>query len=176
MNISVHHHDYLKRQEIFGTKIIPSNGDLFRICEKLRDMKKHVTAVAVVWDGEFKSGEEFSDFVTNFSKEMTVLGFENCRIRLDYMDEAANEDLFDAKFAHEGLFVTGALKTKYIPEGVLACHVNIYKGVPDISKYVVGPELVIDDNGGLYLDYIKEKPIKSYEVGLIADFVFVKNE
>lgn len=172
VNISMHHYDYLRRQEIFGTKIIPSNGDIYRINYKLHKHHKKATAVAVVYAGEF-NGVEFNGFVRKFAHEALNLGFDDVRIRLDYMDTGHNEDLFDVEFPQESIFETDALKVKTI-QG-LELPVNIYKGVPDISQYVVGPEMIIDDNGLLYLDYIKEKPIMPEEIRMLAENVYVRN-
>lgn len=178
VNISLHHYNYLDRQNIFGTKFIPSNGDLFRICEKLRDAGKKVTAVAVVWDGEFLHPDypkctenNFRKFVGTFAHEISLMGFHDGRIRLDYMDTKGNADLFAVEFPNESLYMTPALQVKSLNH--LDLPINIYKGVPDISEFVVGPELIVDDNGMLYLDYIKEKPIRGEEVAVLANAIFI---
>ena len=46
-------------------------------------------------------------------------------------------------------------------------NVNIYLGVTDLIDYVVGVEMVIDDDGKLYVDYNKRYPV---DVDYLNDF------
>ena len=47
------------------------------------------------------------------------------------------------------------------------------KGVESILKYVIGPELVIDDDGMLYVDYNKKYSIDEKTINIFEN-IYVK--
>ena len=42
-------------------------------------------------------------------------------------------------------------------------NVNLYRGVKDLTECVIGSEIVIDDDGLIYLDYNKRYKINNLE-------------
>lgn len=162
VNISVHHYDYEKRRsEIFRTKYVPSNDDLKNLNQKLHDRGIKTTSIGVIYEPI----DEYLDYViyllkfADFSKEV---GFDNTRIRLDFTDETgAMDKIFDYSFTEEIVQKQAGLFTKIINR--FGYEIRIYKGVKDLVDYVIGVEMVIDDDGKLYLDYNKRFPLNNRE-------------
>ena len=155
VNISLHHYDYKQRREIFGTKYIPSNEDLKSIIQKLNQKNITVTSVAVIYDNVYM--QKFVPTFAKFSKEM---GFKDARIRINF---TTHNPLIRNKFYEkitddEKIIEQGGLSTKYLT--INDYNVNIYLGVTDLIDYVIGVELVIDDNGILYIDYNKRYKVE----------------
>ena len=174
VNISLHSIDYKTRIDTFKTKYIPSNFDLKRINQKLEMKGITSTGVAVIYDNEFTTQNDFYNFVKTFGNSLNGLGFLNGRIRLDYMDMVSKniQNMFNTKFEKEITQIQNALKTKIVDD--FECNIKIYKGVPDISEMVIGPEMIIDDDGKVYIDYIKEKPITDNQIKLFENNIYIK--
>jgi hypothetical protein len=158
VNISVHHYDYeVRRSDIFKTKYIPSNNDLKSINNALASHGIKTTSIAVI-----NSQIGFADwvyFLVRFSDFSNETGFENTRIRLDFTDETgAMEKMFDYQIKDEVIQKQSGLFTKIVNRN--GYEIRIYKGVKDLVDYVIGVEMVIDDDGNLYLDYNKKYPLK----------------
>ena len=153
LNISLHHYDYSSRRNIFGTKYIPSNEDLKLICENLKMMGVKTTSVAVIY-----CMTDMNKFVKEFSLASKEMGFVDSRIRINYTsNNQLLRDLFYEKFENEKVVEQSGLKTKYLD--IDGYSTTIYLGVKDLVDHVIGVELVIDDNGKLYLDYNKRYQI-----------------
>ena len=157
VNISVHHYDHeVRRSDIFKTKYIPSNNDLKSINNELASRGIKTTSIAVI-----NNQMDFTDwlyFLVMFSDFSNETGFENTRIRLDFTDESgAMEEIFDYQIGNEIVQKQGGLFTKILNRN--GYEIRIYKGVKDLVDYVIGVEMVIDDDGCLYLDYNKRFPL-----------------
>ena len=162
VNISIHHYDYeTRRSEIFMTKYIPSNEDLKILNEKLHACGVATTSIAVI----YKPFEEYLDYVIyllKFADTSRDLGFDNTRIRLDFTDETGEmEKIFNFSFIDEIVQKQSGLYTKILNRN--GFEIKIYKGVKDLVDYVIGVEMVIDDDGNLYLDYNKRYPLTNRE-------------
>lgn len=162
VNISLHHYDYeTRRSEIFRTKYIPSNEDIKIINQRLHEHGISTTSIGVIYEPI----DEYLDYViylmkfADFSKEV---GFDNTRIRLDFTDETgAMNKIFNYSFTEEIVQKQSGLSTKILNRN--GFEIRIYKGVKDLVDYVIGVEMVIDDDGKLYLDYNKRFPLENRE-------------
>ena len=154
VNISLHHFDYNIRREIFGTKYIPSNEDLKNIIKSLKKLNITVTSVAVI----FKK-VDMKKFVTEFMEFSKEMGFKDARIRINFTTNnmLVRNQFYDKILEDEETVEQGGLSTKYL--NFDGYSVNIYLGVTDLIEYVIGVELVIDDDGIVYIDYNKRYPM-----------------
>ena len=154
VNISLHHYDYGQRREIFGTKYIPSNEDLRNIIKSLNSVGITVTSVAVIYDNMF-----MKYFVTKFAEFSKDIGFKDARIRINFTthNPLIRNKFYDKILDDEKIVEQKGLSTKYLDFN--GYKVNVYLGVTDLIDYVIGVELVIDDDGKLYIDYNKRYPI-----------------
>ena len=75
------------------------------------------------------------------------------------------------KFEDEVVFYKKGLNSKFIK--INNYPVNIYSGVPSLIDYVIGVEMVIDDDGKLYLDYNKEYPLNNDDLHIIDKNIFI---
>lgn len=156
VNISLHHFDYTVRREIFGTKYIPSNEDLKNIIKRLNNMNITVTSVAVIY-----KKVDMKEFVTAFKDFSKELGFKDARLRINFTtnNQLVRNQFYDKILEDEKITEQGGLSTKYL--NFDGYHVNIYLGVTDLIEYVIGVELVIDDDGLVYIDYNKRYPMNN---------------
>jgi len=162
VNISVHHYDYeVRRSKIFRTKYVPSNEDLKLINQKLHGLGVKTTSIGVIYEPI----DEYLDYVIyilQFADVSKELGFDNTRIRLDFTDETGSMDkIFNYSFTEEIVQKQSGLHTKIIDRN--GYEIRVYKGVKDLVDYVIGVEMVIDDDGKLYLDYNKRFPLENRE-------------
>lgn len=154
INLSLHHYNYDKRKKIFGTPIIPSNSDVYCITHELKKRGITTTSVAVV-DSDNTTPLRFKSFVEDFSVFSKDMGFDNTRIRINYLNEVEKANrLFSVRFEGEETNVHPTLSKKHIK--INGYDVTIYRGVKALTDYVYGVELVIDDDGKLYVDYSKK--------------------
>lgn len=176
VNTSIHSTDYPERVRIFRSSRIPNNEELMDFNDYFHANGILSTAVSVVTKDTFRESGEFHDFVRNFAAGIKRLGFDNGRIRIDYMDETSqiNEDLFNTHFEGESTQILPTLKCKTV--NCFDSEIKIYKGVPEIAKLIVGPEIILDNNGKLYLDYAKSKPVSPDEVSLLENCLYVKKD
>ena len=174
VNTSIHSVDYAERVKIFRSSRIPNNDDLKDFNNYFHAVGITSTAVAVVTKDSFRNSVDFSDFVPSFAAGIKRLGYDNGRIRIDYMDETSqiNEDLFNTHFEGESTQILPTLKCKTVD--CFDSEIKIYKGVPEIAKLIVGPEIILDNNGKLYLDYAKSKPVSPDEVSLLENNLYVR--
>jgi len=172
VNISVHHYDYNQRQNIFKTLYIPSDEELKRIIGKLKENNITCTSVAVL----YKKIEDFNEFYKNFMMWSMNLGFKDSRMRSNFCtrDEFIDE-IFYAKTKYEKINEGTALTTKLIIDENTGFETYILKGVPDLTEYGIGVELVIDDNGLCYIDYNKRYPVDSSNIKYFNNLYIFNN-
>ncbi len=161
LNISVHHYDYLARQNIFRTSDIPDDESIKQITEILKENGITCTAVVVL----NKKIENFEEFYNNFAAWARNIGFKDVRIRSNF---CSNDEFFDEilniKMKNEQISAVKGLITKIIIDENTGFKTYILKGVPDLTKYVVGTELIIDDDGLCYIDYNKRYPVNNSNI------------
>lgn len=168
VNISLHHYDCQNRREVFKTKYIPSNDDLKIIIKNLNDINITVTSVAVIYQKV-----DIVDFVTRFAEFSKTVGFKDARIRINFTtDNKEVRNQFYIKFEHEEVCEQGGLSTKYLV--IDNYNINIYLGVTDLIDYVIGVEMVIDDDGKLYIDYNKRYKVDLDYLNDFNKYIYVK--
>lgn len=168
VNISLHHYNYKNRQDIFQTKYIPSNDDLKVIIKNLNDINISVTSVAVIY-----TNIDMYDFVNKFARFSKDIGFKDARIRVNFTtNNQLIRNLFYVKFEHEEVCEQSGLSTKYLI--IDNYNVNVYLGVTDLVDYVIGVEMVIDDDGKLYVDYNKRYKVDTDYLNDFDKYIFVK--
>ena len=170
VNISLHYTSYKTRQELFKTKLIPSNNDIEIINKMLKEKNIKCTSVAV-----FSNECAFKYIVTKFAKFSKELGFDDTRIRIDFTTKNQRvKNMFDTKFTDdEVVYNQNGLDSKYF--NIDGYNVSIYRGVPELIDYVIGVEAVIDDNGIIYLDYNKNLPLDTEDICLFNDNIYIIN-
>ena len=159
INISVHHYDFNMRKNIFNTNKILNDADLKNVIGSLKRKKIHVSAVCVL----NREISNFKDFYDNFTDWAISLGFNDTRIRSNYLrSDSFMNNIFDMDIGKiiESSDVPG-LKSKKIYDEKKDYYTYIFLGVESLVDYVVGAEMVIDDDGLLYLDYNKEYPVNN---------------
>ena len=172
INISLHHYDYEKRKDIFGTPIIPSNSDVYYMTHILKKRGITTTSVAVV-DCDDTTPVRFKSFVKDFSVSSKEIGFDNTRIRINYLNEVEKANmLFSMPFEGEETNVHPTLSKKRIK--INNYDVTIYRGVEALTDYVYGVELVIDDDGKLYVDYSKKIQVNNDMLKSFDRGIFIK--
>lgn len=158
VNISLHHYDYQMRTKILDTPYIPNDQELASIVSYLHKQGITSTAVVVL----YKEYEDFKYFYDNFCTWAKNLGFKDVRMRSNFCEnDDFIEDILNTKMENESLNEVGGLTTKRIVDTTSGFETYILKGVPDLTEYVVGAELVIDDNGLCYIDYNKRFKVTS---------------
>lgn len=156
INLSLHSPIYDERVRIFKTTRIPDNS---QIQEINRIAQVPITAVAVV----HAPVNYFEGFVCNFAYEAQRLGFSDTRIRIDYKGNVETRDQFFDNFKNVPIDICPGLMTKNIKFDGLN-PTNIYLGVKDLTEFVIGSEVIIDDDGRLYLDYSKRYLLENYGI------------
>lgn len=173
VNISLHHYNEdIRKKEILRTDFIPSNDELKNIIEAGNAVGITFTAVAVL----YKKFENFADFYNKFVDFAMAVGFKDVRFRSNFMnkDEFIGEVL-NTNIEYQEFNALSGLTTKIIKDRARnGYEVRILVGVPDLTAYVVGPELVIDDNGKTYVDYNKRFPIDDEKIGYFANLYILK--
>lgn len=171
VNISIHHFDYLKRQDIFKTSHIPSDASLENIIKFLKDNGITCTAVSVLYD----KIDNFFEFHDNLVAWATKLGFKDIRIRSNFCsDDKYINDILNTKMKNEIIVDHPALTMKIITDEDTGFKTYILRGVPDLTEYIIGPELVIDDNGYCYIDYNKRYPVNNSNISYFSNiYTFV---
>ena len=161
VNISLHHYDYDERKKIFGTSYIPNNEELKELVSKLNTNGITATAISVL----YKDFGNFKEYCENFRNLAIEAGFKDVRMRSNFCenDEFIYE-ILRTDFNNDSINVVGGLVTKIITDSETGYKVYILKGVPDLTEYVVGAELVIDDNGLCYVDYNKRFPVNESNI------------
>ena len=157
INISVHHYDFNVRKDIFKTNNILNDNQLKSITNTLKNKGISVTAICVL----NKEIEDFKDFYNKFCDWAIEIGFSDIRMRSNYlrndlfMDKIYNMDIGEIK---ESSDVPG-LKSKKIYDKERNYYIYIFLGVESLVNIVIGAEMVIDDDGLLYIDYNKNYPV-----------------
>lgn len=171
VNISVHHYDYDIRKMIFKTASIPNDNDLKRVINTLEKYNISSTAVSVL----YKEFEIFKDFYHKFMNWAKELGFKDIRMRSNFCaDDKFINDIIDTKFECEKLNSVNGLTTKIITDKESGFETYILKGVPDLTEYVIGAELVIDDDGLCYVDYNKRYLVNKSNINYFNYFYVYK--
>lgn len=172
VNISIHHYDYNERMDIFGTRFIPNNDELKTLIANLKDNNITVTAVTVLYK---EYDNDFRKFFDNFTFWAKDLGFKDVRMRSNFYsnDPWIDKILYDIHIEEESLNSVNALTTKIIKDKRNGYETRILKGVESILKYVIGPELVIDDDGMIYVDYNKKYSIDEKTINIFEN-IYVK--
>lgn len=172
VNISIHHYDYIKRQTIFNTPYIPDDMDLRNIIDILKNNGTTCTAVAVLYN----KIDNFEEFYNNFISWAINLGFKDVRMRSNFC--STNEfidEILSIKMKNEEFNAVGGLTTKIIVDENTGFETYILKGVPDLIEYVVGAELVIDDDGNCYIDYNKRYPVDNSNINYFNSLYIFNN-
>ena len=82
--------------------------------------------------------------------------------------------MFDTKFTdNETIYYQRGLDSKYFD--IDGFNVSIYRGVSELIDYVIGVELVIDDDGNIYLDYNKKLPMNEEDIKTFNDRIYIIN-
>lgn len=155
VNISVHDCRFEKRKKIFRTRVIPTNADLESMCDRF-----NTTAVAVCCDDY----EDFEDFVLHFANFARLTGFRNARL--------GKGGIFYDAFKDAEIISAPGLDKKLL--NIDGFDVDLYRGIKDLTSRIIGAEVVIDDDGCLYLDYNKRYPIGAEHIREFNDNIFVK--
>ena len=173
VNISVHHYDYKNRKIIFNTPYIPDDASLKRIIEALNNNGTTSTAVAVLYD----KIENFEDFYNNFISWAMNLGFKDVRMRSNFCStDKFIDEILNIKMKNERMDAVGGLTTKIIVDENTGFETYILKGVPDLTEYVIGAELVVDDDGYCYIDYNKRYPVNNSNINYFNNLYIFNND
>ena len=173
VNISVHHYDYKNRKMIFNTPYIPDDVNLKRIIEFLNNNDTASTAVAVLYE----KIENFEDFYNNFISWAMNLGFKDVRMRSNFCSEDKFiDEILNTKMKNEKMNSVGGLTTKIIVDENTGFETYILKGVPDLTEYVVGAELVVDDDGYCYIDYNKRYHVNNSNIKYFNNLYIFDND
>lgn len=155
VNISVHHYKTEERFKAFGRGTVALLDEHYLdIMEALDCLEIKKTAVAVL----YKPLEEgFRDFIVNFVEWCKYVGFDDIRIRSNFY----SDDDFFTRYINDDMFVgeiesKAGLVTKTFE--VNGMQITMMKGVESLVPYVVGVEVVVDDDGMPYIDYGKKYP------------------
>lgn len=160
VNISLHHFDFEERKKIFKTANIPNDEELAELCKRF-----NVTAVAVFDE----TREDLESFTKKFAAWAKGIGFKNARIRTNYLSKGSV--FFDA-FKEVGFEEYPGLCTKEVT--IDGFNVKLYRGIEDLTTCIFGTEVVIDDDGKIYLDYYKRYPLISTEIKEFDSNMYVK--
>ena len=172
VNISVHHYNYINRQNIFNTSHIPDDISLKKIISDLKSNGISCTAVAVLYD----KIENFEVFYNNFVSWAINLGFKDIRMRSDFCsNNEFIDEILNIKMKNERTNEVGGLTTKIIVDEDTGFETYILKGVPDLTEYVVGAELVIDDDGYCYIDYNKRYTVDNSNINYFNKLYIFNN-
>ena len=157
INISVHHYDFEIRKEIFKTNNILNDIQLKNIISELKNKNIVVSAICVLNE----EVDDFKDFYNKFSYWAIDMGFSDIRMRSNYLrNDSFMDKIYDMDIGKiiETSNVPG-LKSKKIYDIKRNYYTYIFLGVESLINIVIGAEMVIDDDGLLYIDYNKEYPI-----------------
>lgn len=153
INISIHTPHYLDRFDIFKTCDVPCNRELISINKFAHKLGIKTTSVKVV----YKVEQDFEASISEFSKVSRSLGFDSTRVRLDYKGLKEARDQFYDNFKDLPIDVCPGLMSKHIVFGDYTT--SMYLGVKDLTEFVLGSEIILDDDGIIYLDYEKRFPL-----------------
>ena len=156
VNISMHHYDFEERTKIFRTTKIPNNDDIQRIVSRLNMSGISCTAVSVL----YRDISDFNKYCSDFKEMAISYGFKDIRMRSNYCrhDTFINKYL-NIKMPNEFITSSSGITTKIITDEKTGFKTFIFVGVKNLSDYVLGAELVIDDDGLCYIDYNKRFPV-----------------
>lgn len=172
MNISLHHYDYNERKKIFNTSMIPNDEEVKLIVEKLKRNNISSTAVSVL----YKEIDNFKEYYYNFMNYAINNGFKNIRMRSNFCaNDAFIDDILKLHLGHESINELAGLTTKIIIDENTGFETRILKGVPDLTEYILGAELVIDDDGMCYVDYNKRYSVNENNINYFNYFYLIDN-
>ena len=161
VNISLHHYNYDIRKQIFNTSYVPSNEQLNDLVKKLKYYNITSTAVAVL----YKEYDNFINFYNNFVLWAMNIGFKDVRMRSNFCaKDKFIKEILATNIGNEKIDEVAGLTTKIIKDKKTGFETRILVGVQDLTDYLLGVELVIDDDGKLYIDYNKRFPINDFNV------------
>lgn len=173
VNISTHHYDYNKRKKIFNTTSIPNDEELKEIIRNLKDHKIKVTSVCVLYEDV----KDFTTFYTKYTSWAKSLGFKDVRMRSNFREnDKFIDDYLAIDFPIQSTNSLSGLTTKIITDEKDHFETRILKGVPDLTDYVLGAELVIDDDGKCYIDYNKRYPVDENTIEYFNRFYIIDNK
>lgn len=162
VNISLHHYDFEERKKIFKTNNIPTDEELKELCKKF-----NITAVAVFDENR----KDLESFTKDFAKWAQKIGFKNVRIRTNYLSigKVFFNAFEDAKIEeYPGLCIKDLMLDGF--------SVKLYRGIEDLTTCILGTEVIIDDDGKLYLDYYKRYPIGQEEIKAFNNNLYIKQK
>lgn len=172
MNISLHHYDYNERKKIFNTSMIPNDEEIKLIVEKLKRNDISSTAVSVL----YKEIDNFKEYYYNFMNYAINNGFKNIRMRSNFCtNDAFIDDILKLHLGDESINELAGLTTKIIIDENTGFETRILKGVPDLTEYILGAELVIDDDGMCYVDYNKRYSVNENNINYFNYFYLIDN-
>lgn len=171
VNISVHHYNFEKRKKIFGTSQIPSDEQLKEIVQILKEKGITSTAVTVL----YKKIDNFKLYYEKFKNWAIDIGFKDVRMRSNFCKkEVFFNEIIENKMGDEKLDIVEGLTTKIIFDRKNNFKTYIFKGVLDLTKYNIGAELVIDDDGKCYVDYSKRYMVDKNTIDYFNKFYVLK--
>ena len=172
INISAHHYEYEKRKKIFGTSSIPTDEEIKAIIHKLKEKNITSTAVSVLYEDV----KDFKKYYTKFTSWAKELGFKDVRMRSNFCaEDKFIDEYLSIPFPNQSMNSLAGLTTKIIIDND-GFETRILKGVPDLTDYVIGAELVIDDDGKCYIDYNKRYPIDENSIGYFNNFYIIDKQ
>lgn len=168
VNISLHHYDAeVRKNEIFRTGYIPNNRELAELIHFGNELGITFTAVAVL----YKKFEDMEVFYHNFMAFALQTGFKDVRFRCNFCNkDSLVTEVENINFPGKKVVDVAALKTIFIEDDILPARVLI--GVCDLTEYVIGVELVVDDDGNTYVDYNKRYPVTKDKLHVFTEGMF----
>lgn len=157
INISVHHYNFNIRKKIFRTDNILNDIDLKYIINELKNKEIAVSAICVL----NKKISNFNEFYNNFSDWAVNLGFTDTRMRSNYLrNDSFIDKIYNMNIGKiEQTTNVPGLKSKKIYDSARNYYTYIFLGIESLVNVVIGAEMVIDDDGLIYIDYNKEYPV-----------------
>lgn len=174
VNISVHHYNSNIRTNIFNTILIPSNYELKNTIKKGKELGLSFTCACVL----YKKFEDFKTFYDKFVEFAYNTGFNDIRFRCNYINNKSEyiDEIKNTEFKNKKLDELRALSVIHVKdERYNDYDVKIFMGVKDLTELVLCAEIILDDNGLLYVDYNKRYPVKDEHIQFFNKMYFLES-